>query len=507
MRISFAVSIRLIAGMIVFGAMACSQESSGNMCTDGQHRKCQCGTLGAQGVQRCAADNSQWEPCECEMETDTATFAEPQSGSDTATAVISTDTGSAPLVSTDSGQSIESGTETVLETGTGTDTIDYTETDSQTHSVPDTDTGTGTDTMLLTDSDTTCNGSICDANAICADNAGTFKCVCNDGWMGSGVECSNVDECTAGLSQCDTEHGVCVDTEGGYYCTCEDGWALSLDGKTCVDHFVAAEISAGYDHACAMTPERYVVCWGATGWNPDKVLKDARYAVFGNGEYHAMAISETGKVVPFIGRSAADYYETNSPPHPETVVQISGGQRYTCVLRIDQSVYCWGRPDDVGIEDWPDEKFVQISSGINHVCGIKTDGKVVCWGSNSDGQCDAPDDTFIQIDASMNVTQPHTCGVTSENKVKCWGNAAYGKLDAPDIEFKYIDAGPHESCGIKMDDTVLCWGETMSVPAPDGKFLSLASTASFIYGIAEDGHITMWRREILATAVPPVTPL
>ena len=33
----------------------------------------------------------------------------------------------------------------------------------------------------------------CDTNASCTDDAGSFSCVCNAGYDGDGVECTNID--------------------------------------------------------------------------------------------------------------------------------------------------------------------------------------------------------------------------------------------------------------------------------------------------------------------------
>lgn len=46
----------------------------------------------------------------------------------------------------------------------------------------------------------------------------------------SGTRCEDVDECSAGLDDCDA-HASCDDTEGGYVCSCDDGY--EGDGRDC----------------------------------------------------------------------------------------------------------------------------------------------------------------------------------------------------------------------------------------------------------------------------------
>lgn len=65
-------------------------------------------------------------------------------------------------------------------------------------------------------------------------------------------------------------------------------------------------------------------------------------------------------------------------PHFERFLWISSGDRYTCGLREDGTVTCWGEGALVAPVD---EKFTSLSVGSSHTCGIRHDGSPVCWGS------------------------------------------------------------------------------------------------------------------------------
>ena len=45
-----------------------------------------------------------------------------------------------------------------------------------------------------------------------------------------GVTCRDVDECEAGLHECQQQ---CVNTAGGFKCECNPGYELNDDGSTC----------------------------------------------------------------------------------------------------------------------------------------------------------------------------------------------------------------------------------------------------------------------------------
>ncbi|XP_041376627.1 fibrillin-1-like [Gigantopelta aegis] len=75
----------------------------------------------------------------------------------------------------------------------------------------------------------------CDPNAACVNTIGSYKCVCNAGYMGNGFTCTNinVDECLLGTHTCPASISTCRDTVTGYTCICIAGY--SWDGFRCRD--------------------------------------------------------------------------------------------------------------------------------------------------------------------------------------------------------------------------------------------------------------------------------
>src|SRR5438094_2204048 len=69
---------------------------------------------------------------------------------------------------------------------------------------------------------------------------------------------------------------------------------------------------------------------------------------------------------------------------PGTVAQVSAGADYSCALRTDGTVACWG-DNYFGQATPPADAFTQVSAGGpggaatptsegGHTCGVKTDG-------------------------------------------------------------------------------------------------------------------------------------
>jgi len=64
----------------------------------------------------------------------------------------------------------------------------------------------------------------CDqTNGVCTNTVGSFECDCADGFSGNGINCNDVDECSDNVDNCDAL-SVCSNIEGGYFCTCNNGY-------------------------------------------------------------------------------------------------------------------------------------------------------------------------------------------------------------------------------------------------------------------------------------------
>ena len=57
----------------------------------------------------------------------------------------------------------------------------------------------------------------CDDNASCSNNVGSYVCQCNNGFVGDGKTCSDINECSTQSHNCKPGY-QCVNTVGGYKC-------------------------------------------------------------------------------------------------------------------------------------------------------------------------------------------------------------------------------------------------------------------------------------------------
>jgi len=100
----------------------------------------------------------------------------------------------------------------------------------------------------------TCN---CGTNAVCVDDKGS--CKCNDGYSGDGIACQDINECTDGTHNCDT-NAACVNTDSSFTCTCQSGFfgngtACTAWTECPAGSFVQVAANTINDAVCITCPE------------------------------------------------------------------------------------------------------------------------------------------------------------------------------------------------------------------------------------------------------------
>ena len=178
---------------------------------------------------------------------------------------------------------------------------------------------------------------------------------------------------------------------------------------------------------------------------------------------------------------------------------VDAGYNYTCGMRTDRSVLCWGS-DGYGRATPASGTFTQVSAGSSHACGVKTDGSLACWGSDSSGQSTPPSGTFTQVSAGY-----HACGVKTDGSLACWGSDSSGQSTHPSGTFTQVSASVNHTCGVKTDGSVACWGYDSSGQSthPSGTFTQVSAGGSYTCGVKTDGSLACWGYNANGQATPP----
>ncbi len=225
-------------------------------------------------------------------------------------------------------------------------------------------------------------------------------------------------------------------------------------------------MAVGASHACALADDGRIFCWG---YNDMGQLGD------GTQEYR------DSPTVPVVGIADA--------------TAIAAGIRFSCAVRSDGSVWCWGEdpgsdsssavPWQVpGIDDATD-----VTAGGAFACALRSGGGIACWGNGQAGQLGngvfennsgvPAAQAVVGIDNAVAVSAgwAHACALLADGTVQCWGANGdganvYGSLGdgssdvrrstpAPVVGLDSavaISAGGWTACAIRADGTVWCWG-------------------------------------------------
>jgi alpha-tubulin suppressor-like RCC1 family protein len=278
-----------------------------------------------------------------------------------------------------------------------------------------------------------------------------------------------------------------------------------------------AQVSAGYDHTCAVTTTGGVKCWGGNAYGElgngttinsipvvDVSGLTGGVSAVSSGDGHSCALASNGAMKCWgnnqfgelgNGSSIASSTPVDVSGMSSGIAAISTGGFHSCALTTNGGVKCWGdntygqlgnnttiasnTPVDVsGLTSG----VAAISAGANHTCALTTGGGVKCWGSNSDGQLGNGSNTNsnIPVDvtgltsgvAAVSAGSDHTCALTTLGGVKCWGSDASGQLGdgtntdstlAVDVfgltsGVAAVSVGTDYSCAILTAGGVKCWG-------------------------------------------------
>ena len=237
------------------------------------------------------------------------------------------------------------------------------------------------------------------------------------------------------------------------------------------------EIAAGAAHACALSDDGDVWCWGANNMGQA-----------GQGVVSA--------IVRAPSRIASN----------RTYIAVAAGAMHTCAITTHNTLECWGfdssgqlgRGDRVvncgvgpcGSEPKPvasTRRFDAVVAGHQHTCAI-SGGEAWCWGSNQRGQLGIEDDgdrcegsacariptrvTSLRSVVAMTAGGQHTCAVAA-GSTWCWGDNRAGQLGigqpqlqrslrpvrvATDYRFDQLASGATHTCGL-ASGVLACWGD------------------------------------------------
>lgn len=171
---------------------------------------------------------------------------------------------------------------------------------------------------------------------------------------------------------------------------------------------------------------------------------------------------------------------------------IAAGGDFTCALRLDGTIACWGDNSQKQLNA-PAGRFRSIAAGGSFACAIHDTGALACWGASGNGQTNAPPGQF----AAVGARQLHACALTTQGDAQCWGREL---TSIPKLEGRFTDLAVATvgTCGLTASRTISCVAGSdyaSTAAAPPGEFSKMTAGAAHVCAIALDGHMTCWGGE------------
>jgi len=277
-------------------------------------------------------------------------------------------------------------------------------------------------------------------------------------------------------------------------------------------------ISAGINHACAVTTEGGAKCWGINGsgqlGDGTTTQRTAPVDVVGL-ETGVTAISAGGPHTCAIHSGVAKCWGqgTNgelgqgafaSSLTPVAVSNLGAGVKsisvsrnsFACAITASDGAKCWGYNPNGQLGDGTGTNrnaavdvqshtsgISMISTGNFHACLVTTAGAAKCWGANPDGQLGT--DNFDPYDTptgvyglssgvrSVSAGKDHSCAVLTSGGARCWGRNQMGQIGDDTYTSPYvrpvtpfglasgvaaISASVNHTCAVTTSGGAKCWG-------------------------------------------------
>jgi alpha-tubulin suppressor-like RCC1 family protein len=179
------------------------------------------------------------------------------------------------------------------------------------------------------------------------------------------------------------------------------------------------------------------------------------------------------------------------------VQAVAAGGKFTCALRTNGQVACWGdnlvgelgNGSDAGSQSSVPVPVVtlsdatQIAAGDDHACALRAGGTMVCWGGNQEGELGnastTPSTVPVPVATITGVTSiaaglVFSCASLQTGAVYCWGSNTNGQLGngfastmanptpgaVPAVNDAIaVSCGFWHACALRKNGALVCWGQ------------------------------------------------
>ncbi len=234
---------------------------------------------------------------------------------------------------------------------------------------------------------------------------------------------------------------------------------------------------------CALKTDSTVWCWGI---NDSKQLGQCTPPPLSASAVQVQSFTVAGNVA------------TCQAGTPFKASVLTSGGEHNCAIGLDSQLYCWGEnqtgaqggqsgQDPTVFDDVPGplvvsgafEGAVDVKAGDEYSCALKDEHSVWCWGANDLDELGngggalspAPVNVSGFSDAAGLVLDDETgCALTNDSSLYCWGNGSTGLFSSTALSNQgvpklitsaaavYSGSTSETLCLAQTDQQLQCWG-------------------------------------------------
>ena len=315
---------------------------------------------------------------------------------------------------------------------------------------------------------------------------------------------------------------------------------------------VFASVSVGFGHVCGLRADGSVECWGEDWFGQSSQTPPGAFVAVDAGVSHSCGLRPDGSAECW-GEDSMDSGRLGTMEYryeggEEAFLDLDGPRvqegspRELDFMTIEGGVFDAALIGEMGRRagGWepPRGPFKAVSAGVGFTCGLRLDGEVDCWGYVADEEPRIPLAVYAEVvgervrelyaaaRAELDGAEPegalsqeagaeHGGGTTGEGpdaEVVAAAALAAGVdsasfalilgyvdlVNPPPGPFVAIDAGSWRACGLRSDGEVVCWGFDyegffdylgLSLSPPVGPFATEALPLRIANGSIDDGPV------------------
>ncbi len=232
----------------------------------------------------------------------------------------------------------------------------------------------------------------------------------------------------------------------------------------------ATMVQSRQSFSCAVLRDASLWCWGANfegqlglddglstsdHLSPGPVVGNASWAAVTTGQGHACGLQTDGSLwcwgrntAAMLGLSVDAGVQLRAPQQvgvDRDWASVDANQEYTCALKSDRSLWCWGDLASSTTPTLQPTRFLsgnwqRVEANLFHGCALSLSGAGTCWGRNVEGQLglgdnvDRPTPTALLEGplSTISTGRFHSCQRRASGSVWCTGANQQGQLGLGD---------------------------------------------------------------------------